>query len=118
MSVNLPGRFDSVEAVEDFMTVPSAELVADLAALVAALGLSDYDLGGFSLGARTAVGGVLAVCAVLAVATGATAGAGAAATGAAGACAGSVLRASTTGAAAASTTVATCVTAAASVSVS
>ena len=31
MSVNLPGRFDSVEAVEDFMTVPSAELVADLA---------------------------------------------------------------------------------------
>ena len=32
MSVNLPGRFDSVEAVEDFMTVPSAELVADLAA--------------------------------------------------------------------------------------
>ena len=39
---------------------PHGVLVADLAALVAALGLSDYDLGGFSLGARTAVGGVLA----------------------------------------------------------
>lgn len=32
MSGNLPSRFDSVEAVEDFMTAPSAELVADLAA--------------------------------------------------------------------------------------
>ncbi len=32
MSTNLPARFDSVEAVEDFMTSPSAELVADLAA--------------------------------------------------------------------------------------
>ncbi len=32
MSANLPARFESVEAVEDFMTAPSAELVADLAA--------------------------------------------------------------------------------------
>ena len=32
MSVNLPARFETVEAVEDFMTSPSAELVADLAA--------------------------------------------------------------------------------------
>ncbi len=32
MSGNLPSRFDSVEAVEEFMTAPSAELVADLAA--------------------------------------------------------------------------------------
>ncbi len=32
MSANLPARFASVEAVEDFMTTPSAELVADLAA--------------------------------------------------------------------------------------
>lgn len=29
---NLPRRFDSVEAVEDFMTAPSAALIADLAA--------------------------------------------------------------------------------------
>lgn len=32
MSANLPARFESVEAVEDFMTAPSAELMADLAA--------------------------------------------------------------------------------------
>lgn len=32
MSANLPAGFASVEAVEDFMTAPSAELVADLAA--------------------------------------------------------------------------------------
>lgn len=32
MSTNLPGRFDTIEAVEDFMTAPSAELVAELAA--------------------------------------------------------------------------------------
>lgn len=35
-------------------------LVEDARALVAALGLTDYDLGGFSLGARTAVRAVLA----------------------------------------------------------
>lgn len=34
---------------------PPDVLVADVQALVAALGLDDYDLGGFSLGARTAV---------------------------------------------------------------
>lgn len=39
---------------------PSDVLVRDLKAVIAALGLSDYDLGGFSLGARTAVRGVLA----------------------------------------------------------
>ena len=32
MSANLPARFENVEAVEDFMTAPSAELMADLAA--------------------------------------------------------------------------------------
>ena len=32
MSANLPARFESVEVVEDFMTAPSAELMADLAA--------------------------------------------------------------------------------------
>lgn len=32
MSANLPAGFASVQAVEDFMTAPSAELVADLAA--------------------------------------------------------------------------------------
>lgn len=32
MSANLPAGFESVQAVEDFMTAPSAELVADLAA--------------------------------------------------------------------------------------
>jgi len=39
---------------------PHDVLVADLQAVVAALGLVDYDLGGFSLGARTALKGVLA----------------------------------------------------------
>ena len=39
---------------------PEDVLVADVLALVAALGLTDYDLGGFSLGSRTAVRGVLA----------------------------------------------------------
>jgi pimeloyl-ACP methyl ester carboxylesterase len=37
---------------------PPAILGRDLAELVAELGLSDYDLGGFSLGARTVVHGV------------------------------------------------------------
>lgn len=39
---------------------PGDVLARDLAALVAALGLTDYDLGGFSLGARTCVRGVIA----------------------------------------------------------
>ena len=32
MTQTLPSRFDTVEAVEDFMTTPSAELIADLEA--------------------------------------------------------------------------------------
>lgn len=39
---------------------PEDVLVKDTLAMVAALGLTDYDLGGFSLGARTAVRAVLA----------------------------------------------------------
>jgi len=39
---------------------PHDVLVKDLAAVVAALGLVDYDLAGFSLGARTALRGVIA----------------------------------------------------------
>ena len=39
---------------------PKDVLARDLAALVAALGLTDYDLAGFSLGARTAVRSVVA----------------------------------------------------------
>ena len=39
---------------------PHDVLVADLQTLVRGLGLSDYDLGGFSLGARTALKGVQA----------------------------------------------------------
>ena len=39
---------------------PHDVLVKDVLALVSALGLNDYDLGGFSLGARTAVRAVLA----------------------------------------------------------
>ncbi|MDE2595553.1 MAG: alpha/beta fold hydrolase [Sphingomonadales bacterium] len=47
-------------APHDPAAYPHDVLVKDLAALVAALGLEDYDLAGFSLGARTAVRGVLA----------------------------------------------------------
>ena len=39
---------------------PADVLVRDVAVVVAALGLVDYDLGGFSLGARTAVQAVVA----------------------------------------------------------
>ncbi len=46
-------------APHDPAAYPADVLVRDLVALVAGLGLSDYDLGGFSLGARTAVRGVL-----------------------------------------------------------
>jgi len=48
------------EAPHDPEAYPRDVLVRDALALVAELGLEDYDLGGFSLGARTAVGAVLA----------------------------------------------------------
>jgi pimeloyl-ACP methyl ester carboxylesterase len=48
------------EAPHDPAAYPADVLARDLAALVAHLGLTDYDLGGFSLGARTAVRGVIA----------------------------------------------------------
>lgn len=48
------------EAPHDPAAYPEDVLVRDALALVAALGLTDYDLVGFSLGARTAVRGVLA----------------------------------------------------------
>lgn len=48
------------EAPHDPAAYPADVLVSDAQALVAALGLTDYDLGGFSLGARTAVRAVLA----------------------------------------------------------
>lgn len=48
------------EAPHDPRAYPEDVLVEDLKLLVAELGLSDYDLGGFSLGARTSVRGVLA----------------------------------------------------------
>ena len=48
------------EAPHDPAAYPPDVLVKDMQALVAALGLTDYDLGGFSLGARTALGAVLA----------------------------------------------------------
>lgn len=48
------------EAPHDPAAYPEDVLVADALAMVAALGLEDYDLGGFSLGARTAVRSVLA----------------------------------------------------------
>lgn len=48
------------DAPHDPAAYPSDVLVRDLQVVVADLGLSSYDLGGFSLGARTAVRGVLA----------------------------------------------------------
>ena len=48
------------EAPHDAAAYPQDVLVRDVLALVRALGLTDYDLGGFSLGARTAVRSVLA----------------------------------------------------------
>ena len=47
-------------ATHDKADYPHDVLVADLVACIASLGLGDYDLGGFSLGARTALKGVLA----------------------------------------------------------
>jgi len=48
------------EAPHDPAAYPADVLVRDALALVAALELEDFDLGGFSLGARTAVRAVLA----------------------------------------------------------
>lgn len=48
------------DAPRDPAAWPDDVLVKDALALVAGLGLADYDLAGFSLGARTAVRGVLA----------------------------------------------------------
>lgn len=48
------------EAPHDPLAYPEDVLVEDLKITVAALGLIDFDLGGFSLGARTSVRGVLA----------------------------------------------------------
>lgn len=48
------------DAPHDPAAYPEDVLVKDCVALVSALGLEDYDLGGFSLGARTAVRSVLA----------------------------------------------------------
>ena len=50
------GRSD---APHDSAAYPEDVLVRDALAVVEALGLCDYDLGGFSLGARTAVRAVL-----------------------------------------------------------
>lgn len=48
------------DAPHDAAAYPEDVLVKDCVALVSGLGLEDYDLGGFSLGARTAVRSVLA----------------------------------------------------------
>ncbi len=48
------------DAPHDPAAYPPDVLVKDTLAVVAALGLGDFDLGGFSLGARTAVRAVLA----------------------------------------------------------
>jgi pimeloyl-ACP methyl ester carboxylesterase len=48
------------DAPHDRAAYPPDVLVDDAKAVIAALGLEDYDLGGFSLGSRTAVRGVLA----------------------------------------------------------
>lgn len=48
------------EAPHDPRAYPEDVLVDDLRLLVSQLGLTDFDLGGFSLGARTALRGVLA----------------------------------------------------------
>jgi pimeloyl-ACP methyl ester carboxylesterase len=47
------------EAPHDATAYPEDVLVRDLEAVVGGLGLQDYDLGGFSLGARTAIKGVI-----------------------------------------------------------
>jgi pimeloyl-ACP methyl ester carboxylesterase len=47
------------EAPHEAYAYPHDVLVRDLLAVVEALGLTEYDLGGFSLGARTAIKGVM-----------------------------------------------------------
>ncbi|MFM5931469.1 MAG: alpha/beta fold hydrolase [Novosphingobium sp.] len=47
-------------APQDPDAYPHDVLVTDLESVIRALGLSDYDLGGFSLGARTSLKGVIA----------------------------------------------------------
>ncbi len=47
------------DAPHDPAAYPANVLVRDVLALVEELGLADFDLGGFSLGARTALGAVL-----------------------------------------------------------
>nr|WP_237437388.1 alpha/beta hydrolase [Alteraurantiacibacter aestuarii] len=47
-------------APQDAAAYPPDVLVRDVQALVAALGLAEYDLAGFSLGGRTAAGSVIA----------------------------------------------------------
>lgn len=48
------------DAPHDLAAYPPGVLAKDLVAIVEALGLTDYDLAGFSLGARTSVSAVLA----------------------------------------------------------
>ncbi|MEE4452582.1 alpha/beta fold hydrolase [Novosphingobium resinovorum] len=48
------------DAPHDPEAYPADVLVRDLKAVIAEIGIADYDLGGFSLGARTVVRGVLA----------------------------------------------------------
>ena len=55
---DLRGHGDSA-APHDPAAYPGDVLALDLAGLIGHLGLTDYDLGGFSLGARTAVRGVI-----------------------------------------------------------
>ena len=55
---NLRAHGDSA-APHDPGAYPADVLARDLDALIAHLGLTEYDLGGFSLGARTAVRGVI-----------------------------------------------------------
>ena len=47
------------DAPHDAAAYPADVLARDLEALIAHLGLTDYDLGGFSLGSRTSVRGVI-----------------------------------------------------------
>ncbi len=49
----------SSAAPHDPAAYPADVLASDLATLIAHLGLTDYDLGGFSLGSRTSVRGVI-----------------------------------------------------------
>lgn len=55
-----PRAHGQSDAPHDPAAYPADVLVQDVLAVVAALGLADFDLGGFSLGSRTAVRAVLA----------------------------------------------------------